>query len=68
MKNKLHLLCRKMASGKSTLSKNLVVKHNAIALCEDELLVKLYPEETKTIQDYVKYSERLKEANRSISK
>ena len=64
MKNKLHLLCGKMASGKSTLSKKLGVEHNAIALCEDELLAKLYPEEIKTIQDYVKYSERLKEAIR----
>ena len=64
MKNKLHLLCGKMASGKSTLSKKLVLEHNAIALCEDELLAKLYPEEIKTIQDYVKYSERLKEAIR----
>lgn len=64
MKNKLHLLCGKMASGKSTLSKKLVVEHSAIALCEDELLAKLYPEEIKTIQDYVKYSERLKEAIR----
>lgn len=64
MKNKLHLLCGKMASGKSTLSKKLVVEHSAIALCEDELLAKLYPEEIKTIQDYIKYSERLKEAIR----
>jgi predicted kinase len=53
-----------MASGKSTLSKSLVLEHNAIALCEDELLAKLYPDEIKTIQDYVKYSERLKEAIR----
>ncbi len=31
----LHLLCGKMASGKSTLSKELTKKHSAILLVED---------------------------------
>ncbi|WP_455756725.1 AAA family ATPase [Sulfurimonas sp.] len=59
-KNKLHFLCGKMAAGKSTLSKKLSQENNAILLCEDEMLSKLYPVEITTIQDYLKYSERLK--------
>ncbi|RXK00482.1 cell division protein ZipA [Arcobacter sp. CECT 8986] len=62
MKNKLHFMCGKMASGKSTLSKKLANEHNAILLSEDELLKKLYPNEINTIQDYAKYSTLLKEA------
>ncbi|ABV67399.1 conserved hypothetical protein [Aliarcobacter butzleri RM4018] len=60
MKNKLYLMCGKMASGKSTLSKKLAKENNAILLSEDEILKKLYPNEIKTIEDYIKYSSRLK--------
>ncbi|MFX4276887.1 AAA family ATPase [Aliarcobacter butzleri] len=60
MKNKLYLMCGKMASGKSTLSKKLAEENNAILLSEDEILKKLYPDEIKTIEDYIKYSSRLK--------
>lgn len=59
--SKLHFLCGKMAAGKSTLSKELSKKYEAILLCEDEILSKLYPEEITTIQEYVKYSTRVKE-------
>lgn len=38
MKNKLYLMCGKMASGKSTLSKKLAEENNAILLSEDEIL------------------------------
>jgi len=58
--NKLHFLCGKMAAGKSTLSKQLAKEHNAILLSEDEMLGKFYPDEINTLQDYVKYSQRLK--------
>ncbi len=61
MKNRLYFMCGKMASGKSTLSKKLSKDHNAIFLSEDELLKKLYPDEIKTIEDYIKYSKRLKD-------
>ncbi|MCG3714684.1 ATP-binding protein, partial [Aliarcobacter butzleri] len=43
-----------MASGKSTLSKKLAEENNAILLSEDEILKKLYPDEIKTIEDYIK--------------
>jgi len=60
MKNELHFFSGKMASGKSTLSKLLAKKYKAILLSEDELLSSLYPNEIITIEDYVKYSNRLK--------
>ena len=56
----LHLLCGKMASGKSTLSKELTKKHSAILLVEDIWLSQLYPEEIKNIQTYLQYSSLLK--------
>ena len=61
MNNRLHFLCGKMASGKSTLSKKLKVEHNAVLFCEDEILKTLYPTEIKTLEDYVKYSNRVKD-------
>lgn len=61
MNNQLHFMCGKMASGKSTLSKELAKKYDAILLCEDDILLKLYPNEIKTISEYVEYSKRLKE-------
>jgi len=52
-------MCGKMASGKSTLAASLSRDNNAILIVEDEWLSKLYPEEIKTINDYIKYSFRL---------
>ena len=56
----LHFFCGKMASGKSTLAKEITKKHNAILLSEDNWLRHLYPEEIKDISGYIKYSARLK--------
>lgn len=57
----LHFLCGKMAAGKSTLSKKLAAEHNAVLVCEDLWLSRLYPEEIHTFDDYLRYSARLKE-------
>lgn len=56
----LHFFCGKMASGKTTLSKKLASEHRAILISEDLWLSKLYPEEIRTFDDYLKYSSRLK--------
>jgi len=56
----LHFFCGKMASGKSTLSKSLAEENNAILMAEDVWLSKLYPEEINELNDYIKYSRRLK--------
>jgi predicted kinase len=56
----LHFFCGKIASGKTTLSKQLALDHHAILIGEDLWLSKLYPEEISTFDDYLKYSSRLK--------
>ena len=58
----LHLLCGKMAAGKSTLAKELARLHQAILLEEDHFLAALFPGEIRGIADYVKYSRRVKDA------
>jgi len=57
----LHLLCGKMASGKTTLSKKLRDEHNAILISEDIWLAKLYGEEISSFEDYIKYTKRVRE-------
>lgn len=57
----LHFLCGKMAAGKSTLSRALAKKEDAVLLCEDAWLEQLYPVEIVDISSYLKYSKRLRE-------
>ena len=59
---KLIFLCGKMASGKSTLARDLARLENAVLLVEDEFLDRLFPGEISDIPGYVKYSSRLKNA------
>ncbi len=60
-KGKLHFFCGKMASGKSTKAIQLAREYGAVLLSEDEWLSKIYPEEIKVFDDYIKYSRRLKD-------
>lgn len=57
----LHFFCGKMAAGKSTLSAKLAAELQAVLVCEDLWLSRLYPEEIVTFPDYLKYGARLKE-------
>ncbi|MBL1278404.1 MAG: ATP-binding protein [Ectothiorhodospiraceae bacterium] len=59
-KSTLHLLCGKMAAGKSTLARELTIKHNAILVVEDDWLKSLFGEEITSFTDYLQYSSRLK--------
>lgn len=61
-KGKLLFLCGKMAAGKSTFSRELAERENAVLLVEDEFLERLYPEEIKAISDYVSCSSRIRNA------
>lgn len=61
MAKMMHFLCGKMAAGKSTLSKKLAAEHGAILICEDLWLSRLYGNEIRTFDDYLKYAARLKE-------
>ena len=56
----LHFLCGKMASGKTTLSKQIAVENNSILICEDIWLQRMFPVEITNFNDYLKYSQRLK--------
>jgi len=58
----LYFMCGKMAAGKSTLAQDLALAKNAVLLTQDELLNTLYPGGIITIQDFVKYSGRVKGA------
>jgi len=56
----LHLVCGKIASGKSTLAQRLALQPKTVLVNEDQWLSNLYPDEMKTVQDYLKYSTRLR--------
>lgn len=56
----MHLLCGKMASGKSTLAAGLVLETAGVLLSEDELLAGLYPGEVLDLPSYIEKSARVK--------
>ncbi|UIP26701.1 ATP-binding protein [Photobacterium sp. TLY01] len=56
----LHFMCGKMAAGKSTLAAQIAKTQHAVLLVEDDWLSTLYPEEVRSLADYIQYSERLK--------
>ncbi|MGO2304159.1 MAG: AAA family ATPase [Providencia sp.] len=57
---RLHFLCGKIASGKSTLSSKLAKRPQTIVLNEDEWLTKLYPGEITELAHYVEKSALIK--------
>ena len=59
---KLVFLCGKIASGKSTLSRQLAKRENAVLLVQDEFIERLFPGEIVDIPTFVKYSSRVKKA------
>ncbi|WP_120497360.1 ATP-binding protein [Kiloniella sp. EL199] len=60
IKPTLHLVCGKIAAGKSTLARKLSEDPKVILINEDTWLSRLYPEEINTIPDYVRCSGRLR--------
>ena len=50
-----------MAAGKSTLSREIAERENAVLLVQDEFLDRLYPGEIVDIPGFVKYSTRVKD-------
>jgi len=57
----LHLLCGKVAAGKSTLARTLAAD-GALLVAQDPWMARLYPVELRTIEDYLKLSARLRDA------
>lgn len=58
----LHMLCGKIASGKSTLAARLAAQPKTLLVSEDEWLSRLYPGEIKTVNDYGRCAGRLRDA------
>lgn len=58
----LHILCGKIASGKSTLATQLATQPGSILLSEDRWLSLLFKESMNSVEDYIRYSARLKMA------
>ena len=58
----LHLLCGKIASGKSTLSARLAARPLTVIISEDQWLARLYAEEMHSLADYVRCSAKLRDA------
>ncbi|WP_327440592.1 ATP-binding protein [Pseudomonas donghuensis] len=57
----LHLMSGKIASGKSTLAKSLAAERSAILLSEDHWLSRLYPDQIKSVTDYVRLARQMRE-------
>jgi predicted kinase len=58
----LHLVCGKIAAGKSTLTAKLATTPNTVLISEDRWLSILYRGEMNNVADYVRVSPRLREA------
>ncbi|WP_334011723.1 ATP-binding protein [Burkholderia cepacia] len=55
----LHMVCGKIASGKSTLVARLASAGPVVAISEDAWLAHLYPDEILSIDDYVRCARRV---------
>lgn len=60
LKPVLHLMSGKIASGKSTLAKSLAADRSAILMSEDHWLSRLYPDQIKSVTDYVRLARQLR--------
>jgi predicted kinase len=58
----LHLVCGKIAAGKSTLVNELGQLPGTVVVREDHWLARLYPGEQNSLADYVRNSARLRSA------
>jgi predicted kinase len=58
----LYLLSGKIGSGKSTLARELAARPQALLISEDHWTSTLFADDLKTIDDYARYSARLRAA------
>jgi predicted kinase len=58
----LYLLCGRTASGKSTLARQLATRPSALLITMDDWMSVLYPTENRTIDDFARFSARLRDA------
>ena len=57
----LHMLCGKIAAGKSTLAAELASEPDTVLLSEDDWLSTLFGDQMQTIPDYVRCSAKLRQ-------
>ncbi len=57
----LHLMCGKIASGKSTLAANLGAQDGHVIISEDDWLATLFSDQMTSISDYVRCSNKLQQ-------
>lgn len=58
----LHLVCGKIAAGKSTLTARLGQEPGTLVVAEDHWLARLYPGEQTCLADYARNAARLRDA------
>src|SRR3954464_3727498 len=58
----LYLICGRIASGKSTLARRLATRPATLLISEDHWSSNLFADDLKTIDDYGRYSARLRAA------
>ena len=56
----LHFFCGKVGAGKTTVASHLAQDQNAILISEDIWLLRLFGDEMKTFEDYIRVSQKLK--------
>ncbi|MFW2541634.1 AAA family ATPase [Primorskyibacter sp. 2E107] len=56
---RLHMLCGKICAGKSTLARALAQRSGTVVIAEDDWLSRLYGDQMRTIDDYVRCSAAL---------
>lgn len=59
-KGRLILFCGKMGAGKTTLSRTMAAKADAVLISEDEWLSAHYPDLINSFEDYLHYSKLIK--------
>lgn len=62
VKATLHLLCGKIASGKSTLAERLAASPATLIISEDRWLAALYGDQMRSVTDYAACSSKLRSA------
>ncbi|MBX3653973.1 MAG: ATP-binding protein [Ramlibacter sp.] len=60
MRPTLHFFCGKAGAGKSTLARQVASEQNALLICEDVWLARLFGDQMKTLDDYRRLALKLK--------
>jgi predicted kinase len=55
----LHFMCGKAGAGKSTIASAVAQDHAAILISEDVWLMRLFGDQMKAFDDYIRFSRKL---------